>query len=342
MNVSATETPNIYQCFCERQILAAIFSIIAIVGVLGNMLVLVSIIITKRLRTTTNIFVFNLSVADLATCLMLPLSTVLPILSLDGYPLHNTLCVFSAFMMITCIGTSVNTLACIAVNRLLRITKTLEFYYRIYKTVNIVAILFATWASPAAVAMVPLVSSVGTLGYEPKYGICLWLSDSGIYTFLAVLVCYPIQLTLMLYSYGKVFYYVRNTSRALVESDNVQTLSAQISQSNMHRYQNSNTSLVLKHRLAKRQIALTKNLFCVVCAFLLCLTPYALNLVVPCSGEALPYSAAILTFNSCVNPIIYAAKHPDFKRSFKEILCCKVWSLPENKSKINYSRNATR
>ena len=342
MNASTTKSPEtVYQCYCERQILAAVFSTVAVIGFSGNILVLCSIITTKRLRTRTNIFVFNLAVADLITSSIMPLNAV-SILNEGEYPLPNGVCVFSAFMLIVCVGTSVNSLSCIAVNRLLRITKSEQVYRRVYRKRNIIAILISNWIFPATVAMVPFVSSIGTLGFVSKYGICLWLSDSDsiIYSVMTIVVFYPIQLSLMLYSYGKIFWYVRKTSRALCKADDVQTISAYID------YQkNSKCRIELRQKLFKRTIILSKNLFFVLCAFFVCLTPYVFNLVIsgPISDELLPYTGAILCVNSCLNPIIYSAKHPDFQQSFKEILCCKVTPfIPSHKSGHNYSKNTSK
>lgn len=81
-------------------------------------------------------------------------------------------------------------------------------------------------------------------------------------------------------------------------------------------------------RLNRRQIQITKNLFVVVCAFLVCVSQYVVFLVVPSLERALPYSAVLLTFSHAVNPLIYAIKHPTFKVVIRPMITCKLSKIP--------------
>lgn len=87
----------------------------------------------------------------------------------------------------------------------------------------------------------------------------------------------------------------------------------------------------IKTYLSKRQIEITKNLFYVLCAFLICIIPYLFVLLLDDKQGApfVPYAATILMFNSCINWVIYATKHPYFKNIFKSILLCRWRAIPE-------------
>lgn len=88
----------------------------------------------------------------------------------------------------------------------------------------------------------------------------------------------------------------------------------------------------VKSNLSRRQVEITKNLFYVLCAFLVCITPYLILLVFNDDGPLAafaPYAAACLMVNNCINWIIYATKHPHFKVVFKCILTCKWREIPE-------------
>ena len=344
---------HVYQCYCERQIIASMLGIAAVTGIFGNSLVLLSVGLSRKLRTVTNAFVFNLSAADLLTCLSLPLYIV-AILSNDGYLLPHSICVLNAFVSVICIGASVNTLACIAINRLILITKSRAVYQKVYKQRHIALMIAMIWGFPGCIVLIPIVSPFADFGYEVKYSVCLWVSNPG-YALVVASTFYPLQLAITIYSYVVVFLHVQRSSRAIAASANVPSVSAGVSApvpkntawgrkpistnpASVHLQSgpggSSNNSVQnagggIQQKISSRRIEVTKNLFYVVCAFLVCISPYILSLMISNTQEFVPYAAAILTINSCLNPIIYATKHPDFKKTFRAILCCKVGDIPE-------------
>ena len=91
----------------------------------------------------------------------------------------------------------------------------------------------------------------------------------------------------------------------------------------------STTQLHRNANFTKRQVEITKNLFYVVCAFVACLAPFAIALVIPPSDPAIPWTSMIVIFNSAINPIIYGAKHPHFKEVFRHMLRCRYHMIPE-------------
>ncbi|XP_071480090.1 somatostatin receptor type 5-like [Diadema antillarum] len=62
--------------FAHRLVVGVCCCLITITGLLGNALVIVSVLRFKKLQTITNILVFNLAIADFMTCLFLPFSVV--------------------------------------------------------------------------------------------------------------------------------------------------------------------------------------------------------------------------------------------------------------------------
>lgn len=81
-------------------------------------------------------------------------------------------------------------------------------------------------------------------------------------------------------------------------------------------------------RLNRRQIKITKNLFVVVCAYVICVSQYAVFLIIPVFERLLPYSAVLITFSHAVNPLIYALKHPTFKVVIRPMLMCQFSKIP--------------
>ena len=322
-----------YRSYLERQIVASLFVIIGIVGFCGNSLVIIAVVLSRKLRTYTNAFVVNLAAADLLTCTLLPWASV-AILSENGWPLPKFICVLDAIGLMTCLGCSINTLACIAVNRLVLITKPRKTYDVIYTPRHIAAMIFTAWLIAFSVSAIPLVSDIGEVGYDYQTSTCIWDSENvnaALYANIVGLTFYPIQLSTIIYCYLKIFWHIRKHTKQVGSCDEP-TSSADDSAANQPSSINMPLSELQKKRLLKRQIDVTKNLFYIVCAFLICVTPYIGGIVSQSEKAPVVYFAALLTLNSCINFFVYATKHPDFKQVFKFIFSCKISSLPDETS----------
>ncbi|XP_072175780.1 G-protein coupled receptor moody-like [Diadema setosum] len=81
--------------------------------------------------------------------------------------------------------------------------------------------------------------------------------------------------------------------------------------------------------MKQRQIQITTNMFIVVCVFVVCLAPFTICLFYNDSDPFIPYASAIVLCNSCVNPFIYATKHPVFKSVMKSIVTCHFHEIPQ-------------
>ncbi|XP_071498250.1 beta-3 adrenergic receptor-like [Diadema antillarum] len=84
----------------------------------------------------------------------------------------------------------------------------------------------------------------------------------------------------------------------------------------------------LSHSVSRRQADITRNVFYVVLAFLICLAPYGVAILLPNSEPGIPWVMLLLQFNTCVNPVIYALKHPTFREVIPRILRCDFSNIP--------------
>ncbi len=303
-------TVVIYAHYFERQLLAALLIVAACVGFVGNTLVILAVFLSKKLRTSTNVFVVNLSVADLLTCLSLPWQSV-SVLSEEGWPLPEAywICVLSASLLIICSGCSVNNLALIAVSRWVGITKSRQAGHWMRSARRLALMVAFAWILPCSCIIAPLVSDFGELGYEEIYGFCSWDTHNkyaAYFNLLLMVVFYPVQFCTIIVCYSSIFYYVRRNNKKM--TDTVRSLSAKVSGTNMK----------LRRQLMKRQIDVTKNLVYIVLAFSMSQTPYFILLLVytDLSYRITPYVAVVLFTNCCMNPIIYATSHPNFQEAF--------------------------
>lgn len=381
----------------HRIIVAVILFIASILGSVGNALVVLSVIASKKLRTATNAFVVNLAVADFLTSLMLPFLSLSLILEGDP-PIPHWLCGSSIAFVYSCLACSLYTLASIAINRLFLITKPTHVCKRLFQPKVLFIWISCIWAIALAITVLPIPLGIGQLGYDKSYHICGGVSSHNltyIYEGILVLGLYPVPLTVIIASYVWLYVHIRlhgrrmmgrgdpnemsstattkstksekknavgnmtplpsdvPTSPITVTSPNLKqspsTLSFDPPSSNNItpditprpiRRQLTTTcdacTPTLGHlrksarkKISKRHLQITKNLFYIVCAFLLCLTPYFIVFLLNLKNAAVIYAASAIFFNSCINPFVYATKHPHFKKVFKCILLCQLKSVPE-------------
>ncbi|XP_022080955.1 melatonin receptor type 1C-like [Acanthaster planci] len=305
-------------------------------------MVILSVILSKLVQTSTNVLVVNLSVADLLTSLSIPWSSVAR-LSGGTWPLSTEVpCQIAAFLFHTGLGASLYNLAFIALNRMVRITRPLATYNRIFSPRKMLCIVAFSWLVPTFVIVFPLTIGVGGLGYDLLLDSC---SDDDLhpradeYNLAQTIGFYPVPMTTVIISYLVTYVHVRrHFKKKLPKRNNKNTLTPHNSTAGMASSAPTVSGEATAERrgdrdercrISRQQLKITKNLFIAFCAFTLCISPYHVSLFFSSSMGFALYGATILILNSCVNPIIYGAKHPQFKKVLRPMLRCKWGEIPQ-------------
>ncbi|XP_072041863.1 uncharacterized protein [Amphiura filiformis] len=205
----------VFDSYPQRVFIAALLLIATIIGTIGNGLVILAVLFAQKLHTVTNVFVFNLAVADLLVSLSLPWNAV-ALLAKDGWPLPPFFCSAAAGIVVVCVGCSVFTLASIAITRLIIITKSRQWYNKIFTRKVLCIWIGFTWILPFVVGVIPTFAGFGQLGYNPKYHACSSISTaphSDEYDILTTVVFFPVSLLIMVVSYATIFSFVRKHTK---------------------------------------------------------------------------------------------------------------------------------
>ena len=334
----------------QRLILGILSLIVSVIGTFGNSITILAVVLSRKLRTITNVFVVNLAVADLLTCLILPWN-VIPLFypPSDEYPLPDTICKAAAAILYTCAGCSLYTLAVISINRYFLITRQSKVYRAFYSKRKMAAMVFVVWIFPFLVALVPPMCGLGELGYTAKYSSCTHDTShplSDYYSMLQAALLYPVPLTVIVVCYVRVFLHLKDHHRTMKDQVMAEQVSetASISQASISNVRQSCVypPPAKKKQLSRRQIEITKNLFYVVVVFLICISPFGICLMIPISDPLIPWVAALFLFNSCLNWMIYATKHPHFKTVYRLMLTCKCAKIPEQSTFLRSFRSTFR
>ncbi|XP_038062284.1 G-protein coupled receptor moody-like [Patiria miniata] len=319
------------------------FSILIVLAIIGNSLVLVAVARTKKLQNVTNVFVVNLSLTDCLSSFGFLWSVPGMASTTPGYLLESDVpCVAAAGLVFTAEGCSVYTLANIALNRCILITRSKETYQWLYTPKKIALMVLVSWLIPFCGIVVPPLSGVGDLGFDPESRTCSDVDThprAAVYDKVQFAVLYPAPLLVIIVSYILIWRHVKrhfrnrrnNTSnlQSLKPLKSDSTPKPDASHTNVSSSQkpgeasprHSGSSHHLS-RMRNEQFAITKNLFVVVFAFVVCFTPI-FTMVVTKSNRYHLYGALFLFASGCINPIIYAAKHPHFRPVLRSMVRCR-------------------
>ena len=297
------------------------YFVIFIFGVIGNAYVIVAVLLSKKLRTFTNIFIVNQSCSDLLSCFFVAFSL---------FGNNTTLCRIKTFLVIISVQCSTLNIAAIAVNRYILIIKNNSKGRRFFTSpmTNCVMVA-ATWIIPITIDLVP--TFVGSFGDEkegPRLPDCrmlfLWPA-SAIHSYIvggtvviplvAILVCYISILIFVTRHFN------RQKAAAVSQPGTASALEL------------ATTNKVAK--LDHQQLEITKNLFIVVIVFFLFVMPNAVARFFPDHKKVLAITGLFILASGALNPIIYLRKHPHFRVVLVSMLKCRCAEIPEKSNFLN-------
>ncbi|XP_022107462.1 orexin receptor type 1-like [Acanthaster planci] len=337
--------PNAHEWF-----LIAVYAVLFLTGLAGNLLVCFAVLRNEHMRTVTNYYIVNMAVADvLVIVLCLPANVIVD--TTETWFFGEMACRIFPYIQEVTVSVSVYTLVAIAVDRYLAICRPLKFHIRASRTLFIVVciwLLSFTIMVPQAVFVRLQPNSIAE-----QYGNPVWMTacmESGwngttiqkVYHVARVVVTYILPLVLMGVAYALV---------CLRLWSGIPTDEAQRPGSAGHSKQvtmNKSTETQLESR---RKVA--RMLIVVVVMFAVCNLPtHVLNVIRHMEGfhtspEVDPYQLNpdkvtvafvvahfMMYFNNAINPVIYNFLSARFRKEFQRAFsCCPCVSVPERRKR---------
>lgn len=323
------QTPTTENDHIQRIAAACLFSTTSFVGIAGNLLVVTAVALSRQLQTSTNTFVITLAVTDFLNCLFLPVQ-VLSLVNIDHSTSFLWVCTIVGACLYLFLGISVATLALISFNRFYMITKPRSDYVQLYTKRNIAIMIVTVYGTIASVTIIFAATKLATFG--PYEGVCAHAEgDSFTYLSGAWLL---LSLIIIIASYCKIYLHVKEHIHrvAALDKSEAERISDDAAANNQPRTV-SDEAKVVKPRFVQRQRDLeskiTTNMLIIVVLFFICVSPSILTLILPGDQQASAIIIAIISMNSCLNPLVYAWKHPVFRQVFKCILGRKISNISE-------------
>ena len=294
----------------EKATMATVLIAVSLAGVIGNTLTFVVFVQNKGLRTTANILIVNLAIADI----LQSLNMVFMIVSLfsNGWIFGYNLCQLCGWSNIAFIVTSLFSLSLISVNRYFSVVKASQRHFFTVRSTIIMAAL--TWALASLIALGPV---VGWSVYEYRPGkLMCTLQFSRSYSFTVTLMLLAIGLpfsTICFCTYKIIKHIKENNTRVA-------------------------TSTAMAKRKRKEENRISLMLLSVIFGFMIFYTPASvLNFVQMGYGNTyrLPFrldawSVLLAMFNHANNPIIYCILNSNFRKCFGAV--CSAKKRRQNRS----------
>ncbi|XP_030370157.1 octopamine receptor beta-1R [Scaptodrosophila lebanonensis] len=326
INGSAHLTFVIVKCF--------IIGFIILAAILGNMLVIVSVMRHRKLRIITNYFVVSLAVADMlvALCAMTFNASV----EISGkWMFGSVMCDMWNSFDVYFSTASIMHLCCISVDRYFAIVQPLD-YPLIMTQRRVFFMLLLVWLSPALLSFLPICSGWYTTSENYKYlksnpHICEFKVNKA-YAIVSSSMSFWIPGIVMLSMYYRIYQEADRQERLVYRSKVAALLlekHLQISQIPKPRPSIQVEQATITTMRRERKAARTLGI--IMSAFLLCWLPFFLWYITSslCDSCITPRIVVgilfwIGYFNSALNPIIYAYFNRDFRAAFKKTLksCC--------------------
>ncbi|KAH8341826.1 hypothetical protein KR059_001037 [Drosophila kikkawai] len=299
----------------QKTIWAIIFGLMMFVAIAGNGIVLWIVTGHRSMRTVTNYFLLNLSIADL---LMSSLNCVFNFIFMlnSDWPFGSIYCTINNFVANVTVSTSVFTLVAISFDRYIAIVHPLK---RRTSRRKVRIILVLIWALSCVLsAPCLLYSSIMTKQYYngKSRTVCFMMWPDGryptsmadyVYNLIILVLTYGIPMIIMLICYslmGRVLW----GSRSIGE----------------------NTDRQMESMKSKRKVV--RMFIAIVSIFAICWLPYHLFFIYAYHNNQVASTKYVqhmyLGFywlamsNAMVNPIIYYWMNKRFRMYFQRIICC--------------------
>lgn len=300
-------------------------------GTLGNSLVIISIIINRGMRSTTNFFIASLAGADLiVTSTCMPLFYVYNVVKWPVWPFGSAGCRLLSYLVHMSVMASALSLLAISYDRFISVFFPMKRLITPSRAKKIVA--FIWFVSPFLLLPSLLHHDTISTSYDGKEAImCVesWSTPKALHSYQMYRIsCYflfLLQISIVYFLIGHRLYTRQQPGE-------------QTSQSRA------------KDLLNKRKII--KMLFLVVALFALCWLPYIINKLLnifPPRPDYVPPDLFVFVgnflglLNSVANPLVYAVLNKNFRTAFKNALRCNCnYELEERRRTVSVVSKQTQ
>ena len=324
--VSPTESGNFIEPAPMRWTLRLIFIIVFIVGIIGNSVVCVAVIRRKRMRTSNNIFTFNLALCDLLNVVIFLPTQMAAFENNHNWATGDFMCHVTYILVPLCLSASIGTLLAITSDRYRAIAYPMKPRLSGKKVKLILAVI---WISSFVTCM-PLVFVAGEQRPAPGKVYCDERWPAPIYYHLywnfIFVIQYVLPLAIIVVLAVLIAVKIRQNSAMQMLPRSSQVIAAAVRQR------------------MKQTSKITNMLIALVILYAICMLPQHVVFLWLTYGDLKDskYFIYVLRFanvfpmaNSALNPIAYGTLNKEFKKVFKSFFNCECQKADTDVYKAN-------
>ncbi|XP_053087832.1 trace amine-associated receptor 1-like [Pangasianodon hypophthalmus] len=309
-----------------RVLLYILFSTSSLITVIGNLLVIITVVHFRQLRTSTNYLILSLAVADLLVGgIVMPPSMIRSVETC--WYLGSTFCKIHSSLDVTVCTASILNLCIISLDRYYAVCHPLLYYSKMTPT-TIRFMIVVCWGISAATGFGMIFLELNILGNEEFYyntflceGACT-IFQTKVAALVLPMLSFYIPAVIMLCVYVKIFRTAQRQACA-IQSTNAQMKTTEE-----------------KSTISKSERKATKTLAIIMGVFLTSWVPYFTCTCIDQFTEylvpAVVYDVLIWVayFNSTCNPIVYAFFYSWFRHAFRVILSGEIFLAHSSHTKL--------
>ncbi|OQV17433.1 putative 5-hydroxytryptamine receptor 7 [Hypsibius exemplaris] len=332
-NASTDSSPFPYMYiehhFAWMVLTALIIGCATLIGTLGNILIILAVCCVRGLRTSGNVFLLNLALADMiVTVLIDPFNVVGAVAGRKVLLANYSLCNFVAsFCGPACLSSMWNMCA-ISLNRYICICKP-HLYPRIFTFKSSIIMCVGIWIGAHLLHM-PNHLGWGHNRFTPLYYICTFDMATYSYGVFYIVTGVIIPLCGVLFGYTAIFFKVRGAKlqirqhRHSVMIERTRPSDTPARSGEKQPAEPANRQRHKKLSINIDDVKLAKTLFAAFLAFLICWS-LVVFFILANNPDSIPgwlFVVAIIMAhgNSAVNPILYGFTNDKFREGYRNVL----------------------
>ncbi|XP_072030171.1 melatonin receptor type 1A-like [Amphiura filiformis] len=309
--------------------------LMTLMGTSGNILIMVSVALNKKLQVISNVFVVNLALADISiSAVIIPITAIGLFNDAEfnyNFPIVCT--VLGPLVVVSC-ACSIWSIVSISLERYLHICHPAS-YRKFYNRQSVPFIVLCVWFIAAAIAL-PYFDFFGWGSYVYLYRgrVCTWTyTGSYFYSYYLIGLGLIVPMIIIPYCYIRIYMFVKKSKQRMLK----------------HRSE-VNGNLKDSQKWKSPDIKILKTVATIWAAFMIMWAPYTANVVFNIHDtwpdSYMQTGVALCLSNSSINFIIYGIMNQNFRRSYSMIyhkIICGKWGreLSETDTEGSSKGNST-